>query len=158
MEPKIIHIAEKKLIGKHLKMSLTQNETAVLWKSFMPLRHTILNTVDSKLISLQNYEINYFKAFNPNAEFEKWAAVEVSDFNNIPYGMQSFIIPEGQYAVFNYTGLSNDSSIFQYIFGSWLPNSIYELDYRPHFEILGNHYRNNDPKSQEDIYIPIKVK
>lgn len=158
LEPQIIQIAEKKIIGIHLTMSLNNNETATLWREFMPKRRLIGNPIGSELISLQNYNANYFENFNPMAEFEKWAAVEVSDFENVPSGMHPFLIPEGQYAVFNYQGSSQDNSIFQYIFGTWLPESNFQLDNRPHFEILGENYRNNDPQSQEDIYIPIKEK
>jgi AraC family transcriptional regulator len=32
------------------------------------------------------------------------------------------------------------------------------LDDCPHVEILGEHYRNNDPASEEDICIPVKHK
>ncbi len=62
------------------------------------------------------------------------------------------------YAVFDYKGLNTDDSIFRYIFGTWLPNSDYDLDDRPHFEVLGKKYRNNDPASEEEIWIPIKEK
>jgi AraC family transcriptional regulator len=58
---------------------------------------------------------------------------------------------------FYYKGSSTDTRIFQHIFETWLPQSGYELDNRPHFEVLGEKYRNNDPESEEDIYIPIKV-
>jgi AraC family transcriptional regulator len=64
----------------------------------------------------------------------------------------------GLYAVFDYKGLSTDNSIFQFIFGTWLPSSEYDLDDRPHFEVLGNKYKNNDPTSEEEIWIPIKMK
>ncbi len=37
-----------------------------------------------------------------------------------------------------------------------LRRSGYEMDTRPHFEILGAQYKNNDPDSEEDIYVPIK--
>jgi hypothetical protein len=30
------------------------------------------------------------------------------------------------------------------------------LDNRPHFEILGEKYKNADPDSEEDVYIPVK--
>jgi AraC family transcriptional regulator len=60
------------------------------------------------------------------------------------------------YAVFDYKGLNTDSSIFIYIFTEWLPGSIYVLDERPHFEVLGEKYKNNDPDSEEEICIPIK--
>lgn len=45
--------------------------------------------------------------------------------------MGTFILSGGLYAVFDHKGLSNDSRIFQYIFGTWLPNSGYLLDDRP---------------------------
>ena len=50
------------------------------------------------------------------------------------------------------------TSIFQYIFGTWLPNSTYLLADRPHFEVLGEGYKNNDPTSEEEIWIPIQPK
>ena len=47
---------------------------------------------------------------------------------------------------------------FQYIFTNWLPNSEYELDNRPHFEILGDKYINGSADSEEEIWIPVKYK
>ena len=91
-------------------------------------------------------------------EFDKWAAVEVSKFDAITEGMESFILNEGLYAVFDYKGLSTDVQIFIYIFTEWLPNSNYLLDERPYFEILGSKYKNNDPESEEEIWIPVKPK
>jgi len=38
----------------------------------------------------------------------------------------------------------------------WLPNSGYELDNRPDFEILGAKYINCNTVSEEDICTPIK--
>ena len=73
-------------------------------------------------------------------------------------GLETFVLPEGQYAVFQYKGLSSDNSIFQYIFGTWLPGSDYVLDDRPHFEVLGDKYKNNDPASEEEIWVPIQPK
>ena len=72
--------------------------------------------------------------------------------------MESLTLPSGLYAVFHYKGLSSDPSIFQYIFATWLPQSDYILDDRPHFEVLGEKYKNDDPDSEEDIYIPVKPK
>ncbi len=106
---------------------------------------------------MQIYKANYFEAFNPNAELEKWAAVEVSNFDFVPKDMENFSLPSGLYAVFNYKGLSTDHRIFQYIFEVWLPKSDYILDERPHFEVLGANYKNNDPTSEEEIWIPIKL-
>ena len=158
MTPRIQTLAEKKLVGKRLVMSLADNRTAELWKSFAPVRKEITNNITSDLISLQIYKRDYFADFKPTNGFEKWALVEVSDFTRVPAGLETFVLEGGLYAVFAYKGSSTDSSIFQYIFGSWLPASGFALDERPHFEVLGEKYRNNDPESEEEIWIPIKRK
>ncbi len=145
------------LIGTSLPMSITNNRTSELWRSFMPRRHELSNVLSSDLISMQIYDSNYFKAFNPTNTFTKWAAAEVSGFDAVPEGMSTIVIPDGMYAVFDYKGSSADPSIFQYIFSQWLPQSGYHLDNRPHFEVLGKNYRNNDPESEEEIWIPVKT-
>jgi AraC family transcriptional regulator len=156
MIPEIKTINRKKLVGKRLTMSLSVNMTGELWKSFMQKRKEIRNHIGNKLYSIQVYDSAYFNNFNPVAGFEKWAAVEVADFETVPAEMETFILPGGLYAVFLYKGLSTDSAIFQYIFGTWLPGSTYLLDERPHFEVLGEKYKNDDPDSEEEIWIPIK--
>ena len=158
IKPTIQNLAEKKLVGKYMPMSITNNKTRELWQSFMPGLKDIPNKSTTDLISMQVYEPSYFARFNPNNEFEKWATIEVAHFDNIPAEMESFTLTGGLYAVFHYKGSSADSSIFQYIFTEWLPTSAYHLDDRPHFEVLGEKYKNNDPNSEEEIWIPIKEK
>lgn len=158
MTPRIELSFEKKLVGKRLTMSFADYKTGELWKSFMPRRKEITNNLTNDLISLVVYKSTHFADFKPTNEFERWATVEVSDFDNVPTEMETFVLPPGLYAVFSYKGLNTDNSIFQYIFGKWLPNSNYELDNRPHFEVLGNKYKNNDPSSEEEIWIPIRPK
>jgi AraC family transcriptional regulator len=124
----------------------------------MPKRREITNNVSNNLISMQVYKPTHFADFKPTNEFEKWATVEVTNFESVPTEMETFSLAGGLYAVFDYKGSSNDPSIFQYIFGTWLPSSEYLLDDRPHFEVLGDKYKNNDPNSEEEIWIPIKPK
>lgn len=157
IQPYIEILVEKKLIGKRVKMSLSGNKTFALWQSFMPLRKQIKNTLNSDLISMQVYH-EPLKLGNLNQEFDKWAAVEVADFGDVPTEMETFVLQGGLYAVFDYKGFNTDNSIFIYIFGTWLPNSDYSLDHRPHFEILGEKYKNGDQNSEEEIWIPIKQK
>ena len=156
--PEIKKLKEKKLVGKRLTMSLVDNKTAELWKSFMSKRGEITTILTNDLISMQVYSLGYFEDFRLVNKFEKWAVVEVSDFQAIPDELETFILTEGLYAVFAYKGSSTDNSIFQYIFGVWLPNSDYNLDNRPHFEILGEKYKNADPDSEEEIWIPVRKK
>ena len=161
MDYKIETISPKKLIGKRLKMSLAENKTGALWQSFMPRRKEIDNKLNADLFSMQVYEnaLDYFKNFNPQTVFEKWAALEVTDFDSIPDGMESYTLSGGLYAVFSHKGdNSTANKVFEYIFATWLPESDYALDNREHFEILGEKYKNNDPDSEEEIWIPIKIK
>jgi AraC family transcriptional regulator len=158
MIPRIEKSTEKKLIGIRLTMSLAHNRTGQLWKSFMPRRSDIKNNVTNDIVSMQVYKSTHFSDFKLTNEFEKWATVEVANFDNVPNGMETFILTGGLYAVFDYKGLSTDNSIFQYIFGTWLPGSDFNLDDRPHFEVLGHKYKNNDPTSEEEIWIPVQPK
>ncbi|MCY7421344.1 MAG: GyrI-like domain-containing protein [Chitinophagaceae bacterium] len=159
MQPRIVTLNKQKLIGKRLTMSLADNQTFKLWQSFMPRRKEIKNNFTTKLFSMQVYPQSFdFTFSNLKAEFEKWVAIEVADFATVPAEMETYILKGGLYAVFDYKGLSTDTKIFEYIFGTWLPNSKnYLLDDRPHFEILGDKYKNNDPNSEEEIWIPIKI-
>jgi AraC family transcriptional regulator len=155
MEPRIETSNERKLVGKRLTMSLSDDKAGELWRSFMPKRKEITNNLSNDVISMAIYKPAHFADFKPTNTFEKWAAVEVTDFEQVPNEMETFTLPAGLYAVFDYKGSSTDHSIFQYIFGVWLPNSVYFLDDRPHFEVLGDKYKNADPDSEEEIWIPI---
>ncbi len=156
IEPRIEILTEKKIIGKKMIMSLAENKTPELWKSFILRKSEIKNSVSNDLISIQVYDLDYFKNFSPMNQIEKWASLEVEDFDFIPKDMETFILKNGLYAVFDYKGSSNDPKIFQYIYSIWLPKSGYVLDHRPHFEVLSEKYKHNDPSSEEEIWIPIK--
>ncbi|PIB26999.1 AraC family transcriptional regulator [Maribacter sp. 4G9] len=158
MTPIIEVIKARKLIGVYCYMSISNNKTRKLWEGFRAGVPTISHRISTDFISLQNYPKDFFRQFDPTMPFEKWAAVEVSEVSHIPQGMHSFDLPAGKYAVFEYKGASNDPGIFQYIFSEWLPTSTYRLDRRPHLEVLGEKYKNNDPNSEEEIWIPIQEK
>lgn len=156
--PEIKHCGNKLLAGKRTTTSLSNNKTGELWRSFMPLRHQVKDAKGNDLYSLQLYPADYFLQFNPTASFEKWAMIEITSANGLPEGIETFSLTDGLYAVFHYKGSGMDTSIFQYIFTQWLPESDYVLDDRPHFEVLGEKYKNADPDSEEEIWIPIKAK
>lgn len=159
MDSRIETLTEKKLVGKRLKMSFADNKTGELWQNFIPERKEIQNNISNDLYSMQIYPPLFFRNFNPTVEFEKWAAVEVTGFEHVPAEMETFILQNGLYAVFLYQGSSGEAAkVFQYILGVLLPNSEFELDDRPHFEVLGEKYKNDDPNSEEEIWIPVKLK
>lgn len=159
MTPRIEIINEKKLVGKRLSMSFTNYKVRELWQSFMPIRKEIQNNINKDLISMVIYNPTHFIDFKPTNEFERWASVEVSDFNNVPKEMETYVLPAGLYAVFIHKGDANAFAVtFRKILEIWLPDSEYSFDNRPHFELLGEKYKNNDPQSEEEIWIPIKLK
>jgi AraC family transcriptional regulator len=158
MEPVIKTSTEKKLIGKKMKMTITADKTHKLWKSFMMQRSEIKNNLSNNLLSIQLYTTN-FSDFTITTPFTKWAAIEVANFDPVPDGMETFILPPGLYAVFQYKGSPKDyAPTFQYIFGTWFLDSIYEVDDRPHFEVLGEKYKNDSPDSEEEIWVPVRFK
>jgi AraC family transcriptional regulator len=160
MNPRFEILTEKRIIGKRSKMTYSNNTTFELWRSFMPRINEIKNSLSNDLFSIQVYCNDFdFTNFDLNVEFEKWAGVEVSDFNSIPEELESFILKDGLYAVFIHKGpASEGEKTFRYIFRTWLPQSDYSIDDRPHFEILGKKYKHNLTDSEEEIWIPIKSK
>lgn len=143
-----------------MTMTYAANKTQELWRSFMPRRKEIKNNINTDLISMQVYDAAFnFQHFNPDIPFDKWAAIEVSDFEMIPEGMETFILPTGLYAVFIHKGPATEGEkTFRYIFETWIPQSSYAIDARPHFEILGEKYKHDDPSSEEEVWIPIRLK
>src|ERR1051325_10734077 len=123
MTTRIETLKEKRLVGTRLTMSFADYKIGELWRAFSPRRKEITNNLTNDLFSLVIYKPNHFVNFMPTNEFERWAAVEVANFDHVPTEMETFILPSGLYAVFEYKGLSTDNSIFQYIFGTWLPGS-----------------------------------
>ena len=159
MFSRIERLPEKKLVGRSLQMSLLENRTYELWSGFMPMRKQFTYQVGQHLFSMQVYDPSLdFKNFNSKTLFTKWAAIEVNDFDMIPETLHPYILKGGLYAVFIHKGPSSSfPKIAQYIFGQWLPDSAYELDSREHFELLAENYKPNDPSTEEEVWIPIRL-
>jgi AraC family transcriptional regulator len=160
MEPRITTLLEKKLVGKRLLMTIRNDKTFELWQSFMPIVKDIKDRANRDLYCLQIYDNSLnFKDFTQDTEYEKWAAAEVIDFSHAPKNTETYTLKGGLYAVFTYKGLAADfDKMFHSIFDSWLPKSRYALDDREHFFVMGDKYKNNDPNSEEDFWVPIRIR
>lgn len=158
MEPRIEILSPKKLVGQRIRMTIASDRTFELFRGFMPRRHEIKNGTGTELFCLQVYDKDPgFNNFTIHTPFEKWAAREVEDYEDIPAGMEAHDLPGGLYAVFNYKGTPDAfPETWNYIFHTWLPGSKYLLDDREHFEILGEKYKLNDPESEEEVWIPVR--
>lgn len=156
LQPRILDAPARRLLGCSLLMSRAEDQTALLWRTFMPRRREITAAISPDLFSVTQYPAGYFAAYDPHTAFRKWAAVAVAEAAPVPAGMAPLIIPPGQYAVFDYRGSSLDTRVFAYILREWLPASGFVLDDRPHLEVLGPGYRNADPTSEEEIWLPVR--
>jgi len=157
--PKLVRLetlSPKRLVGQRRVMSLVANTTSNLWRGFMQQRAML--PAGGERYSLQHYPLGYFTSSSPETLFEKWAALEVADpAFVVPAGFEVLDLAGGLYAVFLHQGpASQGAATFRYIFETWLPSSGYVLDNRPHFELLGEKYRNDAPDSEEEIWLPIK--
>ncbi|SHG66406.1 GyrI-like domain-containing protein [Winogradskyella jejuensis] len=131
--------------------------TPRLAKQFMPRLGEISNRKDNYTLSLQNYKHFDFSKFNPTETFEKWIGVEVLNLDDVPQGMQTLTINTGKYLIIDFKGSIPDFiKIWQYIHSTWLPNSEFKLDNRPHFERLPPSYSPMNEVNAEEIWIPIK--
>lgn len=160
-EPEIVTITPKKLIGMQTETSLSKSKTVGLWVEFMPRRKEVKNRVGDNFFSIQVYPSNFKMAdFTPETIFNTWAAVEVTDFENAPKGLECHELTGGLYAVFKHKGATSEfHKTASYIFNTWIPGSDYEVDNREHFEILGEKYLGpHHPDSEEDVWIPIVEK
>jgi AraC family transcriptional regulator len=155
IQPTIITISPKHLIGIRTTMSLSDYRIQELWKNFMPRKHEVVPMDADTVVSAALYDSTYFESFQPEKTFEKWASVEVPNTTSPHEGMESLTIPGGLYAVFPHKGTTMDFSIFNYIFRTWIPSSGYKVDHRPHFEIIRIVHSGNSNVQEEDLYIPI---
>lgn len=160
-DPRITDLTDIFIAGYHIRTTLAENKTSELFRRFMPEKKQLSHAVNNHIYSVQIYDSpDSLKKFTPHSPFTKWAGVKVE--NNkaaLPGEMEILTIPAGQYAVFIHKGRADSfPKTMQYIFGEWLPASDYELDDRPHFEVMGEKYLgHNNPDSQEEAWIPIRT-
>ncbi len=159
MKPKIIKLKKKMLVGISVKTSLANNNIPQLWNDFMPRIDGITNNQNTGCYEIHQFDSEFkMENFTENMEFEKWAAIEIDNFDYIPEGLKSLIIEGGEYAVFEHKGtMSNIQMSFDYVYGTWLPNSVYKTDKRADFELYGQKYLGPEhPESITELWIPIK--
>ncbi len=158
MKSRIEKIENKKLVGVHMEMSISNNKTSELWQRFMAKKTELKNRVNSDFISMQVYGKNQKNHYAPTTLFKKWAVVEVSSHKDIPKDMEAYSMKGGKYAVFTHKGPANEfPKTMEAIFKNWFPKSGYKVDDREHFEILPENYNPIDLEAREEIWIPVKL-
>lgn len=157
MEQRFEELNEKILVGNRMDMCFADLKTHDLWHSFMPIKHLITNQVGEELYSVEVYRRHFFRGYDDKALFQKWAAVEVADFGDVPEVFETQIVPKGLYAVFTHKGsYLNAPETYHYIFQEWLPFAEFLLDDRPHLAVMGEKYKGDSDDSEEEIWIPVR--
>jgi AraC family transcriptional regulator len=150
MEPKIIKGAAFTVVGMKYHGKNENNEIPQLWGEFGPRM--------GEIKQVANPHVAYGVCDNfdeSSSEFDYIAGFEVGSTAEIPEGMVSWDIPAGQYAVFTCT-LPTLGETYQYAYHTWLPQSGYQRAAGPEFELYDESFDLRDPRSEMDVYIPIK--
>lgn len=157
--PTIETLDSMKVAGIHRSMSFADPAMRELWQAFRPRANEIPSRASEDFVSLRVFEQPVRGAPTLESRFEQWAAVEVTQFNDLPQGIDSHVLGGGMYALFTYRGRASDfATAARYIYGEWLPGSDYEVDDREFFEILGPAYRPDDPHATEKVWIPVRLR
>ncbi len=154
-QPRIERVSPIHIVGEKVSNSIQHDITFDLWKNFIPKINQIPNRVGDHFVSMQHYDKDFFQQFSTERSFEKWAAVQVSELPNTDSTFLHYTIPEGFYAVFTRDGSLESRQVFYHMYTIWLNNSCYEIDNRPHFEILDKDYKVNE-NEKEEVFIPIR--
>jgi len=155
MEPEIITRPEMKVVGTTHKYQEDDLNIEMLWFDFQHKVNQVRNRIGNDAFGI--YE-EYFET-EDSIGFSYICSVEVSDFDCVPEGMISRIIPEQMYAVFRHNGpLSFLPETLKYIWGSWLPKSNYKYDEKPDFELYSPGIQPEDPDHILFLHIPVSRK
>lgn len=110
-----------------------------------------------------NYFITYgvckeiWKDSQIQDHFNYYAAVEVKKGTVPPEGMELLHIPAQKYAVFTHRGGIKDLSLTnQYIWGTWLPQSGYELAQASDLEVYPATFKPDLNESEMELWVPLK--
>lgn len=161
MEPRIVEVAERKLVGMKTETRLIDNQIPRLWQTFMPQRSTIKNSLLTGFFAVHERDLAVnFENFTPSTLYTSWAAIEVSAQEQIPEGMEARTLSAGLYAIFIHKGpTQNFKPTMDFIYGQWLPASPYELDERDQFEIMAEDYLGpNHPEAEEEVWVPVRLR
>jgi len=157
MDVSIVVLRPITIVGLRTMAEMSDlNAVLKLWQEFGPRRQEIGHREGDA-----SYSVMRHLGFGPlkeTSKVERWAAVQVRHFSKIPKGLTAFDMPGGTYAKFYHRGPAKDFPKTVAEFHSdWLPTSDFELDDRPHFEIMPADYAGPDnPEAVEEVYIPIK--
>lgn len=129
-----------------------------LWKKLYKEKNNINNRICSDfLIGINDYSNTYnFEVGHP--AFDYYAAVEVTQSEEVSSKLNVITIPAGKYAVFTYQGKSKDTiqPVLDYIYKEWFPQSSCQLNENVKIDFVRYGEKINEKgQNQIEVWIPI---
>ena len=151
MNPEIVEIPEKIIIGRHLTLSIDDHAIFPLWKQFRTEQSA------HNLMGVDLYAIQTYAEWPPKSTITHWAGIEKIDGREYPNDWSTFKLNGGNYARFIHRGTQADfPKTMAMIFTEWLPSSPYHYDLsRAQFQIMSADYVMNDPNAIEFVFVPL---
>jgi AraC family transcriptional regulator len=157
MEPKIVTLGALCLAGQPYYGNPEGGAFGKAWSRFDTLHHKVPGRVDPKVYyGLEVYGPEFMSEHN----WTYMPAVEVNDLTDLSGLLFGKILPACTYVVFTAShGLASIHEAFMYAYGTWIPNSGYEVAYPFDFELYDDdRFHGDGPDEEIDVYIPIKEK
>ena len=151
MEPKIVTKPAFTVVGMKYFGKNENSEIPKMWGEFNPRFGEVQHKVDPDVC------YGVCGDLDESGNFRYVAGFEVAKADGLPAGMESWPIPEHQYAVFPCT-LQTIHEAYQLAHETWLPGSEYKRSAAPDFELYDETFDPNDPASILYVYIPIEKK
>lgn len=158
-EPRIVEMPDKWLAGIETSTNTTKDRNiSKAWKGLQEVCSNTPGLVDNgPAYGLELYEPG---AKHRDGTFIYLASIEVAAAAALSHGVTARHVPGGRYAVFTHRGSTEMlGETFGYIYSEWLPASGETLrDAERHsfdFEYYDSRYKEGDPDSELDIYVPL---
>lgn len=147
-------------VGKIFERGKTQEIGELLWPRLMSQFHEIPHKLGKEGNSYVTYGVckEIWKNNQIQDHFNYYAGVEVEKGTLPPAGMELLYIPEQTYAVFAHrSGLKDLGLTNQYIWGTWLPQSGYELAPACDLEVYPATFRPDSHECEMELWVPLKT-
>jgi AraC family transcriptional regulator len=156
MEPRIVQLNQLILVGRPYFGDSADNKFGQAWDRFFPYEKAISNRTNEKVF----YGVeDYGPEFEQTHQWMYFPSTQVSSLDEIPTGLFGRTLPAATYAVFTAKGgIPKLHDTFMYAYMTWLPASEYESAYPFDFEYYDERFKDQDPNSEIDIFIPVKPK
>ena len=152
MEAKITSLDKFFVVGMPYLGKNEHAEIAQMWREFIPRIPEIQNIAPGPEISFG------ICSPNPDGLVDYIAALPVTKLTDIPTGMVGKEVPAQTYVVFEAAGIEDIGPTYHRILNDWMPDSGYEPENSPDFELYPENFDADDPDSMIYIYFPIKKK